>query len=335
MRRRFPVLLVGLFLLSFSADAQKSLSKCEYWIDSGVTAEADFDGEEVAFAIDASKLSEGLHTLYYRVKDSEGMYSQLQTWVFNKPAKTDMSPDIPKSLTKCEYWIDSGVTAEADFDGEEAAFAIDASKLSEGLHTLYYRVKDSEGMYSQLQTWVFNRNVISSTEAKAPKIVWFRYWWNDHIDQAVTETIDSDEAECVFERQIIVPDYAKIGENNCSARLYYVFGDDAGHVSTLEYADVEYNSKKSPVTVLAADKTVSDGSVVLTWHITAGQVYDYNVYYSEEDQPFILWLPNTTATTATFKGRAGTTYRFAVTARDRYGNRESINDGDNIKVVSN
>ena len=150
MKRRLSAILIILLLLSFSAKAQKSLSKCEYWIDNGEKAEADFNGEEVAFAIDASSLSEGLHTLFYRVKDSEGMYSHLQTWVFNKSGDTDTPVTLENTLTTCEYWIDEGVKSETDFNGEEVVFAIDANKLSEGNHTLYYRVKDNEGVYSPL-----------------------------------------------------------------------------------------------------------------------------------------------------------------------------------------
>ena len=117
------------------------------------------------------------------------------------------------------------------------------------------------------------------------------------------------------------------------ARFYYLFGDEVGHVSVLEYADVEYNSGITPTSEIEVDENVAEGCAKLKWQITAGQAFDYNVYYSENNQPFVLWLPNTTATTATFKGQAGTSYRFTVTARDKFNNSESLNKDKYVKVT--
>lgn len=61
--------------------------------------------------------------------------------------------------------------------------------------------------------------------------------------------------------------------------------------------------------------------------------YKYNIYYSENDQPFVLWLPNTNKETATFKGNAETTFRFTVTARDKAGNRETFDENKTVEVT--
>ena len=59
---------------------------------------------------------------------------------------------------------------------------------------------------------------------------------------------------------------------------------------------------------------------------------DYNVYYSENNQPYMLWLPNITRTNAVFRGKEGSTYRFLVTARDDKGNNEAMEESKAVKV---
>ena len=106
-----------------------------------------------------------------------------------------------------------------------------------------------------------------------------------------------------------------------------------GNVSNIEWTDVSYPDVIPPVSVIEADKEQATESVTLKWYVSNDQVEDYNIYYSENDQPFVLWLPNTTKETATFKGNPGTTYRFTVTARDKAENRETFDENKNVEVI--
>ena len=44
-----------------------------------------------------------------------------------------------KSVTICQYWIDSNDRQEIRINGEEVSFVVDASGINEGMHTLNYR----------------------------------------------------------------------------------------------------------------------------------------------------------------------------------------------------
>ena len=387
------------FVRTLPKNQEASVKQAEYWIDSDINNRKSIaaNGGNISFTVEAKSLRDGLHTLYYRLADNEGMYSGLQSWLFMKAAL----PDSTRALTTGEYWVDGDYDRRKTVSVADGllSFTLNASTLREGLHTLNYRMKDSHGRHTPLQTWMFVRselrdttmvNVVKSIEywfdndmatlrsikaegdtiafsadasalpeglhrlcyrakdgrnrhsapvvwafykqgnqQKATKISWYSYWWNNHQDKAVKESVKGDSTAFVFEKQLTVPDYAKSDgfSGNSIARFNILFGDDAGHTSPLQAFDVEYTDEQPPVSAIEADKEEATESVVLTWKANESNIVDYNVYYSEGDQPFVLWLPNTTKTTATFKGQAGKTYRFTVTARDKAGNSETMDEG--------
>ena len=306
------------------------ITQCEYWMDSSEKQEITINGEQVAFVLDASKTSEGMHTLNYRVKDNEGMYCPLQTWIFMKNALKDTS--IVNKTASIEYWFDDKANILQTYMSfnDTINFSVDATPLKYGLHTLNYRVKDILGNYSCTHTWAFFK-----TEPKASKISWYKYWWNNNEDKAVKENVESDGAEFVFNKELKIPTYAMTDgfSNSSVARFQIIFGDDLGNISNIEWVDVSYPDVLPPVSVIEVDKEQANESVTLKWHVENDQVEDYNIYYSENDQPFVLWMPNTTKESATFKGQSGSTYRFTITARDKSGNRERLDESKNVKVV--
>ena len=307
----------------------RSVIRYQYWIsgdgyDSAVTGSVD--GENVEFTLGTDGLSQGIHSLNFRVQDSEGVWSALQSWLFYvEERKANEAVEV----TEGEYWIDDGARQKITIDDGQASFVADASTVREGLHTLNYRVQDSEGNYSRTYTWAFFKN-----NQKATKISWFKYWWNNHVDKAVTDSVDCDSLEYVFKKELSVPSYAMTDgySNNSTARFHIVFGNDAGNVSNTEWMDVSYPDVLPPISAIEADKEEATEEVTLKWYVKNDQVEDYNVYYSENDQPFVLWMPNTTEETATFKGQPGGSYRFTVTARDKSGNREQLDEEKCVTV---
>ena len=302
----------------------------EYWIDNSEKQDINVSNDQIALTLDVSKLNEGMHTLSYRVKDNEGKYSPLQTWIFFKNPLHDTS--VKNKTASIEYWFDdkSNVLQSYIASNDTINFSVDATPLKSGLHTLNYRVKDILGNYSRIHSWAFFK-----TESKPTKISWYKYWWNNNEDKAIKENVENDIAEFIFNKELTIPMYAMTDgfSNNSIARFHIVFGDDMGNVSNIEWTDISYPDVIPPISVIEADKERVNESVTLKWHVTNDQVEDYNIYYSEDDQPFVLWLPNTTKETANFKGHAGATYRFTVIARDKAGNRERFEESKNVKVV--
>jgi hypothetical protein len=283
------------------------------------------DSSSVSFIADASSLTEGIHTLNYRLKDKWGSFSAVQTFIVYRQ---NPHPDS-SIIATFEYWIDDNYDERILLDVKDdiVSFNYDASSLSEGPHLISYMLKDSEGFYSGIQHWLFYK-------ANNSVIKWYRYWWNNQYDKGEIVQIECPQKEYVFEKLMSVPDYAKTDgySKNSTARFHIVFGDNSGHVSNVEWVDISYPDVIPPVTNIAIVEQ-SDNDVKLEWGVVDDEIEDYNIYYSEEDQPFILWLPNTTKTNATFKGQAGKTYRFTVTARDKAGNREAMDEKKYAKVT--
>ncbi len=213
--------------------------KAEYWIDSNEKKELTVNGSQVAFTVEAAAVREGLHTLNYRLLNNEGRYSPLYTWMFMREELRDES--IDNKVSNVEYWIDdisNGVNDVTVSEGE-ISLSIDATTLSYGLHTLVYRLKDLRGRYSTPKTWVFLKNKPSGNN----KVTWYKYWWDDREDMAVTEDVETEGNTFVFEKQLTVPDYimSKASDNETlTATFHIMFGDDAGKVSTIESAEVNY-----------------------------------------------------------------------------------------------
>jgi hypothetical protein len=83
---------------------------------------------------------------------------------------------------------------------------------------------------------------------------------------------------------------------------------------------------RPPYTQIQPLPSTSPLSFVLQWQpeeLGSG-IAGYDVYVSEGDGPFELWLENTLQTEVKFTGQVNQTYRFAVRARDQAGNEEPL-----------
>lgn len=79
---------------------------------------------------------------------------------------------------------------------------------------------------------------------------------------------------------------------------------------------------------ITANVNTSTNLIALKWTAASHvkNIKDYNVYVSEDDGPFILWMHNTTSTSASFSGKAGKNYRFVVTLRNKDDKTERYNE---------
>ena len=152
-----------------------------------------------------------------------------------------LDESVENTVSTVEYWIDdlSNGIHEENVTGNEINLSIDASSLHDGLHKLVYRLKDVRGRYSTPTTWAFVKN----KPAPNAKVSWYKYWWDDHEDLAVTESVESSGSEFVFEKQLTVPEYimAAAKDNEpLTSTFHIIFGDDAGRVSGISSTDVSY-----------------------------------------------------------------------------------------------
>ena len=310
-----------------ASEKAQRVSSYEYWIDDRTDqmATGTVEGQEVQFVLDASELPEGLHALHYRLTDNQGQHSPAQAWLFYRC--------VAEQAGACtlEYWIDDDETHEQrSINSSETSFILDAANTEEGLHTLHYRLNSLTGIDGAERTWQFYR---VSPKPAGSRISWYRIWWNDHEEQAVTMQVENGGRELLYEEVLTVPEYARNDgySRDYTARFHIVFGDDQGNLSPVESATVAYPDVYAPNTTLTA--TQSGNGITLTWTPDEDYVKDYNVYYSENGEPYVLWKPNTTQQAATFRGQPGYSYRFIVTARDVNGNYEAIEESKAVSVT--
>ncbi|MEA5427362.1 T9SS type A sorting domain-containing protein [Arcicella lustrica] len=115
-----------------------------------------------------STLSDGIHTLSVRAKDSKGSWTSVAIRPF---VKQSLSQSILSTITQLEYFYDKDpgygkgtqitVAKQNTIDNLNITLPI-SSSLSDGLHFLTIRAKDSKNSWGVSATKVFLKNVISN-----------------------------------------------------------------------------------------------------------------------------------------------------------------------------
>lgn len=318
----FTLIAAAIGVCPILAQDDLQIASLQYWIDDNHAATSV--SAKMEFNINCASLASGLHTLHYRVADNKGHCSALQEHGFFKVAPIDTATEV----SSLQYWWDdlpqNAVTVPYSAD----AFVLSTNTFPVGLHSLNYRVKDNAGRWSELRSHYFYKGEVRDSA----RIVSYSYWWNELTDSIVTRQLEQPVVFFELDDEFTIPQEARTGyAGHYTATLHLVITDNRGMNSYLT-SNIEYPDNDAPVTDINADKYVSSSTVNLTWKESTNDLMgDYNVYVSKDNGPFILWLPDTKQTKATFKGESGSIYLFTVTGRDAFGNREPY---DETKCVS-
>ena len=203
---------------------------CEYWMDGDMSniTEIAVDSTQVAFAIDVTSLADGMHTLYYRIRDGQGRYSTPNTWLYMKDSALRGNDTEPSAIVACEYWMDGDMSniTEIAVDSSQVAFAIDVTSLSDGMHTLYYRVRDDQGRYSTPNTWLYMKDSAlraNDSDTESSTIVACEYWMDGDMSNITEIAVDSSQVAFAI-------DVTNLADGMHT--LYYRVRDDQGRYST-------------------------------------------------------------------------------------------------------
>lgn len=151
----------------------EAASGLQYWIDDDAQSLKKTSLQNGVSTIDVSTAMEGLHTLHFQILDSHGMPSAISSAIFMKMGKS--MGDGSLRAERMLYWYDDEEQlSEAELDG--GLKMLDASHLTEGLHTLHYQVLCNNGALTTSRSAFFFRvsHDTSSTKAHA-----LRYWYDD------------------------------------------------------------------------------------------------------------------------------------------------------------
>lgn len=269
----------------------QSVVRYQYWIDSTrineTTTEltATTEPREISWSPDFTGVSEGLHTLHYRLQDSNNEWSVPYAWQFfviRRIVNTTIE------VTNIEYWVDtdSDNRTTAAVTNDSVAFTLDASTLREGMHTLYFRFKDNEGEYSVPHAWQFFvvRHVVNTII----KVTDIEYWVDTDYDNRSTMTVTDDSVAFTL-------DASNLREGMHT--LYYRFRDNEGEHSYLHAWDffvARYvNNDSINVTEVeywvdtirsnTQTKSVTDGVVAFTIDASAMRQGLHTLFYRFRD----------------------------------------------------
>ena len=133
------------------------IAQREYWIDNQVAARTTLGASPAVISLDG--LSTGLHSLTVRVQDDTGLWSSPVTKYFVVPKVTvdEGGEVVETTIARYMYWIDDEEDAAVTgtLDGASGVLPIDIGELTEGEHTLSWRVADSKGAWSEPKTEAF------------------------------------------------------------------------------------------------------------------------------------------------------------------------------------
>jgi hypothetical protein len=153
-----------LCLLPLSVAAQVNITQVEYFFDNDpgfgnatqVTVTPAANIASLAINTNTAPLVNGMHTLFIRSKDANGVWSITNNVFVAKVQPVFPNPNSVTNIVKAEYFYDNDpgfgsgtdipVTAATNISS--LVFSANVTSLAPGMHTLFVRTKDASGLWS-------------------------------------------------------------------------------------------------------------------------------------------------------------------------------------------
>lgn len=170
-----------------------TISKVEYFIDkdpgiglgTAITiASGSNDLQNVAFTINPSTLSKGVHILGSRSMNSNGVWSMTNFWLFNNAFDNIPTPTAAPNITTVEYFVDQDpgignatpVSVTASTDIVDINFSANIGSFGSGTHFIGTRAKDANGSWSMTNYWLFVKpftNIAPATQVNVTALEYY------------------------------------------------------------------------------------------------------------------------------------------------------------------
>lgn len=215
----------GLWSVPYSQPFYRAVSQskpnaesCVIYFDGNTSSQQTLSVKNgsISSDIDVSKMTDGLHTAHVIVKGSEGKWSVPYQQAFIKITKP-----TNQELLLAEYYFDNNASVRQSLaltDNSEIISEIPTDSLSEGLHVIGMRFKDSDGRWSTpySQCFYINRPVM---------LAGYEYWFNGKYDEKKKETLNNVKLGEGLKLNIDVSDIIAAtsdDEPRCSLHLRFV-----------------------------------------------------------------------------------------------------------------
>lgn len=131
-------------------------------------------GGVVAWNLDVSGLSQGLHRAYIEVVTPSGAATTAYNTYFIRS-----TTNAELGQMQCVYNIDGGEfqTTAGSISGQDYHFDLDVSALEDGLHRLTYMLNDGNGVSTKVQTQFFTKIPLGGNG-----ITQYEYWLNQNFE---------------------------------------------------------------------------------------------------------------------------------------------------------
>ncbi|MBN8577586.1 MAG: T9SS type A sorting domain-containing protein [Cytophagales bacterium] len=278
MMKSFYSFLV-LLLTCVIVNAQ-NITQVEYFIDTDpgygsatnvpVTPAAALN--DLTFNVPLASVSNGFHTLYVRVKNANNKWSIVQNRPFVKLA-------LAVNINRVEYFLDTdpgygngiSVPFTAGTSLTDLTFNVPLTAVTDGLHTLYVRVRDSNNKWSLVQ----NRTLVKIPAA--PNIVQVEYFVDTDPGLGNGISVPFTPAPVVTDLNFSVNVSALSNGNH---KLYVRVKNALGRWSTTLNQDFSVCNLTAPVANAATNVTTT--GFTANWNAVAGAT-SYEVQASGDD----------------------------------------------------
>ncbi len=178
-----------------NANSISKINKLEYFYDTDlgygngtdIPISSASNISSLLVNVNVASLSDGVHTLYIRSRDSLGKWSMANNFNFAKVKFVSSNPYTSSNINKMEYFFNTDpgygngvnvpITSAANING----FLLNANLVSlpSGLHTLYIRTRDTLGNWSMTNSFTFTKlSVTPNNPFIASKINKVEYFYD-------------------------------------------------------------------------------------------------------------------------------------------------------------
>lgn len=196
---RLLTLVSALSVAGFYSVAQEKLNY-ELWLDQlyMVREKGVIEGGEKELSISLDLIPYGIHSVSFRIQDTDGTWSAPATKYFMHTEET--------TAAKFEYWIDGmyALAQRGTLDGTEKLFELSLSLIPSGFHSISFRVQDSKGNWGAPATRYF------MFTPPGAHVAGYEYWLDDLHSFAFSGEIGQEGMEAMIDLSVIPSGFHRV-----------------------------------------------------------------------------------------------------------------------------